>query len=136
VRHGTPDALVALAPDGLQLRPPRGDVDGEERGEVEAVVLSPQCASKSAWSAPGATLPHSLNVRRGTWARKAARLGLVVATPWRRCSRRTGRKSRSIVAGLIRRSAVRCSAESLISSCRSNASSSSGRKGAKRLEQR
>ena len=130
------DALVALAPDGLQFGPPGGDVGGEKRGEEEAAGAFPQCASKSACRWPGETSAHSVNVRSGTCARKAARLGLVVATPWRRWSRRTACSSRSIVAGLMCRRAVRCSAESVSSSCRSRASIRSGRKGAKRLEHR
>jgi hypothetical protein len=39
--HGAAHALVALAPHGLQLGPAGGDVDGEERGEVEAVCAFP-----------------------------------------------------------------------------------------------
>jgi hypothetical protein len=50
--------------------------------------------------------------------------------------RRTGPKRRSMVGGLIRTRAVRCCAERVTSSCRSRVSMSSGRKGARRLEQR
>ncbi len=39
--HGTADALLALAPHGLQLGPAGRDVDGEERGEKEAVRAGP-----------------------------------------------------------------------------------------------
>ena len=34
---GPADALLALAPDGLQLDPARGDIDGAEGAEVEAL---------------------------------------------------------------------------------------------------
>jgi hypothetical protein len=39
--HGGAHTLVALAPHGLQLGPAGGDVEGEERGEEEAVGAFP-----------------------------------------------------------------------------------------------
>src|SRR5579884_1238504 len=134
--HGAADTFVALAPHGLQFGPAVATSMARSEVRKKSWLLSPQCASKSACKWPGGILAHSPKVRSGTWARRAARLGLVVAMPRRRYCRRTGPKSRSMVAGLIRRRALRTSAERVISSCRSRVSSSSGRKGAKRLEHR
>src|SRR5437763_10187058 len=51
---GTANAVLALAPDGFELHPRRGDVDGAERAEVEAFGAAPTVSHQIHFAEPGA----------------------------------------------------------------------------------
>jgi len=125
---------VALAPDGLELDPGGGDIDGAEGAKVEVLGAAPTVSNEIDFEKPGAgVVPLCEGADGDLVAEPGAQV--VVVAPRRGRVARAGASSRPRVAGLTRRTSWATSGASRSSPSRASRSSSSGTKGWSRCGQ-
>ena len=102
---GPPDALLALAPDGLQLDPRGGDVHRAEGAQVEALGLRATVGDEIDLEKPGRASVHSVKVRMGISCLRTEP-GRVIVAPRGGYWARAGPSSRASVGRLACRTSL------------------------------